>query len=94
MLQIKRPCHTEKAFSLHGKNQYTFLVDKKANKVEIKKQIAAYYNVVVLSVNTANYAGKKVQRYTKKGVIKGGRPSYKKAVVKLRAGDMIDVQQA
>ncbi|MEM9737576.1 MAG: 50S ribosomal protein L23 [Bacteroidota bacterium] len=91
---IKRPRHTEKAISLHEKNQYTFLVDKNANKVEMKKQIADLYNVVVLAINTASYRGKKVQRYTRKGVIKGQRPLYKKAIATLRKGDMIDVQES
>ncbi len=78
---------TEKQETL---NQYGFLVDKKANKIEIKKAIESLYNVTVESVNTMVYAGKSRQRHTKSGVVKGRTNTTKKAIVSLVDGDTID----
>ena len=71
-------------------NRYGFVVDKRANKIEIKKEIEAKYNVNVVSVNTMNYAGKRKSRYTKAGVIKGRTKAFKKAIVTLKEGETID----
>jgi len=70
--------------------KYGFIVRPEANKIEIKKEIEAKYNVKVVSVNTMNYAGKRKSRYTKAGVIKGSSKAYKKAIVTLAAGETID----
>ncbi len=78
---------TEKQETL---NQYGFLVNKKANKIEIKKAIESLYNVTVESVNTMIYAGKRRQRHTKSGVVKGSTNTTKKAIVSLVDGDTID----
>ena len=70
--------------------QYTFIVKPEANKIEIKKEIEDLYNVTVLSVNTLRYAGKRSQRYTKAGLVRGQKNAFKKAVVTLKEGDEID----
>lgn len=93
MFLIKKPHHTEKALSLNSKDQYVFMVACNANKPELKKKIKATYGVTPLRVNTAIYKGKKVQRPTKKRVIKGKRAAYKKAIVTLKSGDMIDIYE-
>lgn len=71
-------------------NRYGFIVDKRANKIEIKKAVESFYNVKVLDVNTMNYSGKVKSRYTKAGFIQGRTNAYKKAIVTLAANDTID----
>mgnify|MGYP002661490174 CR=1 FL=1 len=86
-----RPIVTEKMERLTGKlNQYGFIVDKRANKFQIKDAIQDMYGVTVDRVNTMRYAGKRKSRYTRTGVVTGRTNSYKKAVVTLKAGDKID----
>ncbi len=70
--------------------QYAFVVKPEANKIEIQKEIEGLYNVTVLSVNTMRYAGKRSQRYTKAGLVKGQKNAFKKAIVTLKEGDEID----
>jgi large subunit ribosomal protein L23 len=82
---------TEKMTHLNEKlNRVGFIVDKKANKVEIKKAIEDFYNVKVVDVNTISYAGKTKSRFTKAGFIKGRTNAFKKAVVTLAKGETID----
>lgn len=91
MAYIVKPLVTEKMTALTEKeNKYGFIVLPSANKVEIKKEIEAKYNVNVVSVNTMNYAGKRKSRYTKDGVIKGRTNAFKKAIVTLKEGETID----
>ncbi len=71
-------------------NRYGFVVQKDANKQQIKKAVEGLYDVSVISVNTMVYAGKSKSRFTKGGVIKGSTNAYKKAVVTLTEGDTID----
>jgi large subunit ribosomal protein L23 len=71
-------------------NRYGFIVDKSANKIEIKKAVEEMYSVSVTSVNTMNYSGKEKTRYTKSGIISGRTNSFKKAIVTLAEGDKID----
>ena len=71
-------------------NRYGFIVDKRANKIEIKKEIEAFYNVKVLDVNTMNYSGKRKSRYTKAGFLTGRTNAFKKAIVTLAPGNTID----
>ncbi|MBQ0015504.1 MAG: 50S ribosomal protein L23 [Bacteroidales bacterium] len=71
-------------------NRYGFVVDKRANKFEIKKAIETFYNVKVLDVNTMNYSGKFKSRYTKSGFLTGRTNAFKKAVVTLAEGCTID----
>ena len=91
MIIIKKPVITEKMTAISEKlNKYAFIVDKNANKIEIKKAVEKLYDVKVEAVNTMNYDGKKKSRYTKAGVISGRRPAFKKAIVTLKEGDTID----
>ncbi|MCQ2299211.1 MAG: 50S ribosomal protein L23 [Bacteroidales bacterium] len=71
-------------------NRYGFIVDKRANKIEIKKAVEEFYNVKVIDVNTMNYSGKNKSRYTKAGFLTGRTNAFKKAIVTLAEGDMID----
>jgi large subunit ribosomal protein L23 len=88
---LKRPLITEKATANGEKlGQYGFVVDGKANKIQIKQAVETMYNVTVESVNTMRYAGKAKARYTKTGYVSGRTPNYKKAVVSLKKGDSID----
>ncbi|MCS6794330.1 MAG: 50S ribosomal protein L23 [Raineya sp.] len=88
---LKEAVISEKASKLQDKGIYTFIVDKNANKVEIKNEIERLYGVTVESVNTARYAGKPKVRYTKTNVMAGKTKAYKKAVVRLAEGDFIDI---
>lgn len=90
MSVLVKPLVTEKISALNERGKYGFLVDKKANKVDIKKAVEKMYGVTVESVNTMNYQGKRKSRYTKSGVISGRRPSYKKAIVSVAEGEVID----
>ncbi|MBK7869254.1 MAG: 50S ribosomal protein L23 [Saprospiraceae bacterium] len=86
-----RPIITEKADQLSEKlQQYSFVVDRKANKIEIKKAVEGRYNVNVESVNTLVIPAKLKSRMTKTGILRGRKPAYKKAVVTLVEGEEID----
>jgi len=88
---ILKPIVTEKMTDLGEKlNRFAFVVNKEANKIEIKKAVEEMYDVSVLSVNTMNYQGKAKSRYTKAGMISGRTNSFKKAIVTLIEGDSID----
>ena len=71
-------------------NKYAFIVDVRANKLQIKEAVEDLYGVKVASVNTMRYDGKVKSRYTKSGVITGKRDAFKKAVVTLAQGETID----
>jgi large subunit ribosomal protein L23 len=88
---ILKPIITEK-MTQKGEtlNQFGFIVDKRANKLQIKIEIEDLYGVQVTSVNTMNYSGKSKSRYTKTGLISGRTRSYKKAIVTLAEGETID----
>ena len=86
-----KPVITEKADSLSEKrNQYTFVVNKSANKIEIGKAVADMYNVEVKSVNTMVMPAKAKNRNTRRGIIRGRVSSYKKAIVTLADGETIN----
>lgn len=86
-----KPLITEKAETLsEALNKYSFVVARKANKVEIRKAVENMYGVNVTSVNTAVMPGKAKNRTTKSGVLKGRVAAYKKAVVTLADGEEID----
>jgi len=86
-----RPIVTEKLTTLGEKlNRYGFMVDPRANKLEIKKVVEELYGVTVAAVNTIKYAGKVKSRFTKSGVITGQKNTYKKAMITLREGEKID----
>ena len=86
-----KPIVTEKMTNITDRyNRFGFLVRPEANKLVIKKEIEALYNVTVVDVNTMNYAGKNKSRYTKAGLVKGRTNAVKKAIVTLKEGDTID----
>lgn len=88
---IKKPIITEKMTNLGEKlNRYGFIVDKRANKIQIKKAVEEMYDVRVDAVNTIIYGGKSKSRYTKTGIIHGKTASFKKAIVTLAEDDEID----
>ncbi|MDR0692891.1 MAG: 50S ribosomal protein L23 [Prevotellaceae bacterium] len=86
-----RPLITEK-MTIQGEklNRYGFVVDRAANKLEIKKAVEDMYGVTVKNVNTANYHGKRKSRFTKAGLLTGRANHYKKAIVTLAGEDKID----
>ncbi len=86
-----RPVITEKADRLSEKrNQYTFVVAKDANKIEIKKAVEARFNIGVESVNTLIIPAKTKNRQSKSGLMRGRKPAFKKAIVTVVAGEAID----
>jgi large subunit ribosomal protein L23 len=88
---IIKPVITEKADSLTEKRgQYSFVVNKDANKIEIKNAVRDLYNVEVAAVNTMIMPTKAKNRNTRRGVIRGRVSSYKKAVVTLAQGETIN----
>lgn len=91
MIIIKKPIITEKMTAISEKlNKYGFIVDVRANKLQIKQAVEELYGVNVAAVNTMRYDGKVKSRYTKAGVVAGQRDAYKKAVVTLAKGETID----
>ncbi len=88
---IKKPIVTEKMTSQsEALNRYAFVVDKSANKLQVKKAVEDLYNVTVVKVNTMRYAGKVKSRFTKSGAQVGKTASSKHAVVTVMEGDVID----
>jgi large subunit ribosomal protein L23 len=88
---IIKPIITEKMTALGEKlGRYGFVVDKRANKLQIKKAVKELYGVEVEEVNTMTYAGKHKSRFTKSGVLTGKTNSFKKAIVTLAKGESID----
>ncbi|MFT4778029.1 MAG: large subunit ribosomal protein L23 [Flavobacteriales bacterium] len=86
-----KPLITEKLTADSEKyNRYGFVVAKGSNKVEIKKAVEASYGVKVEQVRTLNVDGKTRSRYTKTGLVTGRTNGYKKAIVQLAEGDVID----
>lgn len=87
---LRRPLVTEKVSSLNEKGKYGFIVAIEANKVQIKNAVEKMYGVNVKSVNTMSVLGKKKVRFTKAGTLAGRKPDYKKAIVTLAQGEVID----
>ncbi len=87
-----KPIISEKSEKLTAKgNQYTFVVDKKANKLEIKKAVEAMFTTNVVAVNTVIVPARLKSRNTRSGVLRGSISSYKKAYVKLADGEELDI---
>lgn len=85
---IIAPLISEKSMlMIEDNNTYTFRVDKRANKIEIRNAIEEIFNVDVLKVNTMNILGKK----RRLGYTQGKRPDWKKAMVKLAEGNRIEI---
>ena len=86
-----KPVVTEKMTDQNEKyNRYGFIVDHTANKIQIKTAVEKMYGVSVETVNTMNYAGKSKSKFTKAGLITGKTNKYKKAIVTITDGDVID----
>jgi len=91
MMIIKKPLISEKATSMNElSNCVSFVVDSRANKIQIRKAIESSYNVRVLKVRTMIYAPKRKNKYTKTGLQKSKSVSFKKAMVQLAEDDNID----
>ena len=84
---IKYPIITDKATRLLQNNQYSFIVDRYSDKIKIKNVIEYLFNVKVIKVNTCRLPRKqkRVGKYI------GWKPQYKKAIVSLAKGDVIDL---
>jgi large subunit ribosomal protein L23 len=87
---LKRPIVTEKISTQNESGVYGFVVDKQANKLQIRDAIERTYGVTVDKVRTMNYQGKKKSRYTKSRVVTGRSTGFKKAIVQVADGDIID----
>ncbi|MDX1331461.1 MAG: 50S ribosomal protein L23 [Robiginitalea sp.] len=91
MSVLIRPIITEKMTSdSELYNRYGFVVDPSANKLQIKEAVEAAYGVSVTSVRTMNYGPQRKTRYTKTGIQHGKTNAYKKAIVDVEDGDVID----
>ncbi len=86
---LKRPVVSEKSMAMMEENKYTFLVDPKANKIEIKKAVEEIFQVHVVDVRTLHVKGK----LKRQGKYSGYTSDKKKAVVTLKAGDKITVYE-
>ena len=84
---IVRPVVSEKSYAGIERNTYTFLVDRRANKTEIKEAVQRIWDVRVVSVNTLTRRGKEKRR----GWTRGRRPDEKRAIVTLAEGDTIAI---
>jgi large subunit ribosomal protein L23 len=86
-----KPILTEKSDRLSNtQSQYSFVVDRKSNKIEIKKAVQDMYSVSVQSVNTIVVPGKTKSRNSRAGMIKGRKAGFKKAIVTLATGEKLD----
>ncbi len=82
-----RPVISEKSYEQITQNRYTFKVHKDAHKTQIRQAVEELFDVKVLAVNVVKVQPKPKRR----GMIRGTRPGWKKAIVELRAGDKIDI---
>jgi large subunit ribosomal protein L23 len=87
---IYRPVISEKTYGLLDENKYTFEVDKRANKTQIRQAVEEIFDVTVTGVNTMNRQGKRKRR----GLIVGKRPDTKRAIVSVAEGDEIELFDA
>ena len=88
--KAKTGAHRGEEVTKKAQPKYGFIVKPEANKIEIAKEVESLYNVTVIDVNTARYAGKRSSRYNKAGLIRGHKNAFKKAIVTLKEGDSID----
>lgn len=87
-----KPILTEKANAQSEKlNRFAFRVNRRANKLEIKDAVEAFYSVTVEDVNTVVVPAKSKSRFTKAGYLKGRKPAYKKAYVTVAKGETIEL---
>lgn len=85
-----KPLVTEKISALNEAGKYGFIVNDKANKIEIRKEVEKIYGVTVENVRTMRYQGKSKTRYTKSKVVTGRTHKFKKAIVTVAEGEVID----
>ncbi len=90
MRVLIKPLVTEKVSALNEKSKYGFIVSVNASKIQIKGEVEKAYGVTVESVNTMVQPGKSKRRYSKSRVIEGKTHAYKKAIVQVAKGDIID----
>ena len=82
-----RPVVSEKSYHQITENRYTFRVHKDAHKTQIRQAVEELFEVTVVAVNVVKMPAKPKRR----GMIKGTRPGWKKAIVELKAGDTIEI---
>ncbi len=82
-----KPVVSEKSYHQIQENRYTFKVHKDAHKTQVRQAVEELFDVTVLSVNIVKMPAKPKRR----GMIKGTRPGWKKAIVELKAGDAIEI---
>ena len=88
---ILRPVVSEKSYGLLDDNRYTFMVDPRTNKTEIKIAVERIFGVTVTNVNTINRRGKLKRRNSRGGLTSGRRADTKRAIVTLAEGDRIEL---
>ena len=90
---IKKPLITEKATNdSEMNNRFSFVVDRRANKITIKNAVENMYSVTVESVRTMNYGGGKPStKYTNRGIFDQPKKRYKKAIISVAEGETIDL---
>jgi large subunit ribosomal protein L23 len=87
---LKRPLITEKISAMNEQGVYGFVVEKTATKPQIKNAVEKMYGVKVEAVRTMRYPGKPKTRYTKTKIVSGFSNAFKKAIVKVADGEIID----
>ncbi|MEN2283806.1 50S ribosomal protein L23 [Algoriphagus sp. SE2] len=87
---LKQPLITEKVSAMNERGVYGFIVEKTAKKPEIKNAVEKTYGVNVVSIRTMRYAAKHKTRYTKNKVVSGFTNAFKKAIVEVADGQVID----
>ncbi len=87
---LKQPLITEKVSAMNERGVYGFIVEKTAKKPEIKNAVEKTYGVNVVSIRTMRYAAKHKTRYTKNKVASGFTNAFKKAIVEVADGQVID----
>jgi len=88
---IIKPIVTEKVTKEgEASNRFGFVVDRKANKIQIKKAVEAAYGVTVVAINTMNVRPDRSVKYTKSGLISAKTNAFKKAIVQVKEGETID----
>ncbi len=88
---LLKPIITEKMTAQTEKmNRYGFIVDRRATKPQIRQAVEDLYGVKISAINTMRYGGKLKSRYTKTGLVQGKTNAYKKAIITLNDGEVID----
>jgi large subunit ribosomal protein L23 len=87
---LKKPLITEKISAMNDRGIYGFIVEKTAKKPEIKAAVEKMYGVKVVAIRTMRYAAKHKTRYTKAKVVSGYTSAFKKAIVQVAEGEVID----